>query len=112
MIWLLMTRESFLEINTDNYLPGFGDSLTFDLQGKSFVYLLRQNPNIYSYKLTDGVNFLETTAHNFFPGNFSDLNFSLPGKNSVYLLLENMTIDRDELTDKCGWIIHDLVVDG
>ncbi|WP_293150345.1 hypothetical protein [Okeania sp. SIO2C9] len=39
------------------------------------------------------------------------MNFSLPGKNSVYLLLENMTIDRDELTDKCGWVIHDLVVD-
>ncbi|NEQ72104.1 MAG: hypothetical protein F6K23_02835 [Okeania sp. SIO2C9] len=53
MIWLLMTRESFLEINTDNYLPGFGDSLTFDLQGKSFVYLLRENPNIYSCKLRD-----------------------------------------------------------
>ena len=61
MIWLLMTRESFLEITTDNYLSAVGDSLTFDLQGKSSVYLLRENLNIYSYKLTDGVNFLQTT---------------------------------------------------
>ncbi|NET26136.1 hypothetical protein [Okeania sp. SIO1I7] len=92
-------------------MPGFGYSFTFYLQGKSSVYLLRENPNIYSCKLTDGVNFLETTANNYFPGILSDLNFSLAGKNSVYLLLENMTIDRDELTDKCGWVINNKIID-
>ncbi|NEQ72103.1 MAG: hypothetical protein F6K23_02830 [Okeania sp. SIO2C9] len=51
MIWLWITRESFLEITTDNYLSGVGDNLTFSLPGKSSVYLLRENPNIYSYKL-------------------------------------------------------------